>query len=144
MLSILSHQSVIQTILIQQEIINPHNQHSIVIVIRRRCVFRNDDFLKESAGQHQGPLLLFHLCLVGNRIGRLNIITPTSFPLRIVICRHYSYKESGLPDSRAGALPPQQPYFLSAEALAHLANEMSLVNKPTSCCASPEGFYFIG
>lgn len=35
--------SVIQTILIQQEIIDTHNQHPIIIVIRCRRIFRNDN-----------------------------------------------------------------------------------------------------
>ena len=73
------YQSVIQTILFQQEIINTHNQHSIVIVIRHRCIFRDDDLFEEIASQHQGALLLFHLCLIRNRIGRLDIIALRAF-----------------------------------------------------------------
>ena len=46
---------------------------------RGRCIFRNDDLLEEIASQHQGTLLLFHLCLVWNRINRLDIITPGAF-----------------------------------------------------------------
>ena len=75
----LSHQSVIQTILIQQKIINTHNQHPIIIVIRCRCIFRDDDLLKKITSQHQGALLLFHLCLIRNQIGRLDIIALASF-----------------------------------------------------------------
>ena len=47
------HQSVIQTALIQQEIIDTHNQHPIIIVIRYRRIFRNDNLFEEIARQRQ-------------------------------------------------------------------------------------------
>ena len=75
------YRSVIQTALIQQEIIDTHNQHPIIIVIRYRRIFRNDNLFEEIARQRQWALLLFHLCLVWNRIGRLDIITLLAYEL---------------------------------------------------------------
>lgn len=75
----LHYQSIIQTALIQQEIIDAHNQHPIVIVIRCRYFFRDDDLLEEIDSQHQGAMLLFHLCPIWNRIDRLNIIPLRAF-----------------------------------------------------------------
>lgn len=76
---LLSHQSVVQTVLIQQEIINPHSQHSIIIVIWHRRIFRDDNLLEEIAILRQRALLLFHLCPIRNRISWLDIITPGFF-----------------------------------------------------------------
>ena len=47
--------------------------------MRCKCIFRDNDLLKEIASQHQRALLLFHLFLIRNRIDRLDIITLGAF-----------------------------------------------------------------
>lgn len=64
----------IQTILIQQEVVDIHDQHTRLIVIRCRCIFGNDHSLEEISRQHQRSLFLLHFGLIGNRISRLDII----------------------------------------------------------------------
>lgn len=64
----------IQTVLIQQEVVDIHDQHTRLIVIRCRCIFGNDNSLEEISRQHQRSLFLFHFGLIGNRISRLDII----------------------------------------------------------------------
>lgn len=64
----------IQTILIQQEVVDIHDQHTRLIVIRCRCIFGNDHSLEEISRQHQRFLFLLHFGLIGNRISRLDII----------------------------------------------------------------------
>lgn len=61
----------IQTVLIQQEVIDIHNQHTRLIVIRCRCIFGNDHSLEEISCQHQRSLFLLHFGLSGNCISRL-------------------------------------------------------------------------
>ena len=63
-----------QTILIQQEVVDIHDQHPRLIVIRCRCIFGNDHSLEEISRQHQRSLFLLHFGLIGNRISRLDII----------------------------------------------------------------------
>lgn len=42
----------IQTVLIQQEVVDTHDQHTRLIVIRCRCIFGNDHSLEEISRQH--------------------------------------------------------------------------------------------
>ena len=64
----------VQTVFIQQEIIDAHNQDTILIVIRCRSILGDDDPLEEISGQHQRTLFLLHLRLIRNRVSGLDIV----------------------------------------------------------------------
>ena len=51
-LVILAFLLIVQTVLFQQEVIDTHNQHTRLIVIRRRRVFGNNNPLEEISRQH--------------------------------------------------------------------------------------------
>ena len=70
---------VLKTVFVQQEVIDAHNQDSILIVMRCRSVLGDDNTLEEIPGQHQRTLLLLHLGLIRNRVSRLDIITLGTF-----------------------------------------------------------------
>ena len=64
----------VQTVFVQQEVIDAHNQHAGLIVIRRRRIFGNNHSLEEISGQHQRTLFLLQLRLIRNRVSGLDII----------------------------------------------------------------------
>ena len=69
----------VQTVLVQQEVIDTHNQHAGLIVIRCKRIFGNNHSLEEISGQHQRTLFLLQLRLIRNRVSRLDIITFGTF-----------------------------------------------------------------
>mgnify|MGYP001675784915 CR=1 FL=1 len=88
-LPIIKMPSGFQTVLIEQEIIDAHQQHALFIIVRRRRILRDDHTLEKIARQHQRALLLLHLCGIGQRVGGLDIV-----PLRSLVADEINLKLS--------------------------------------------------
>ena len=73
-LPIIKMPSGFQTVLIEQEIIDAHQQHALFIIVRHRRILRDDHTLEKIARQHQRALLLLHLRGIGQRVGGLDVI----------------------------------------------------------------------
>ena len=66
----------IQTVFIQQEIIDAHNQDTILIIIRCRSILGDDNSLEEISGQHAGGLPLIGPDCIGTGIEGIRDATP--------------------------------------------------------------------
>lgn len=80
--SVFCHQSVIHTPLIQKKVINTHNQHPLIIVIRCWCIFCDNNLLEEIASQHQETLLL--------KVRLQNIRVTKTLILKGIKCNFYN------------------------------------------------------
>lgn len=118
--SVFCHQSVIHTPLIQKKVINTHNQHPLIIVIRCWCIFCDNNLLEEIASQHQETLLL--------KVKLQNIRVTKTLILKGIECNFYNvlFIRSFCKQMILKQIERQVGLYTTADACHHLDESITL------------------